>query len=323
NPKDYLGAVTGYYSTADGKLLSFPFNSSTPVFYWNKEAFKKAGLDPEKPPKTWPEVGEYGKKLVSSGATKCGFSTQWQTWIQLENFGAWHNLPFATKQNGFGGLDIELKINSPLHVKHITQLADWTKDKTFVYGGREGKPNALFTTGECGMFMGSSGSAGGFAQAMPNAGIGITMLPHWPEAAGAPQNSIIGGATLWVLAGKQAKEYAGVAKFFAHLSRADIQAKWHQETGYVPITIASFEKSKADGFYAKNPGRDVAVLQLNNKPATENSKGLRIGNFVQIRDVMDEELEAVWAGTKTPKVALDTAVERGNKLLRDFHNANK
>jgi len=323
NPKDYLSAVAGYYSTSDGKLLSFPFNSSTPVFYWNKEVFKKAGLDPEKPPKTWPEVGEAGKKIVASGAAKCGFSTQWQTWIQLENFGAWHNLPFATKGNGFGGMDAEMRINSPTHVKHVQQLADWHKDKTFVYGGREGKSNALFTTGECGMFMGSSGSAGGFAQAMPNTGIGITMLPHWPDVQGAPQNSIIGGATLWVFQGKPAKDYVGVAKFFAHMSRPDIQAKWHQETGYVPITLSAYEKTKADGFYAKNPGRDVAVLQLNNKPATENSKGLRIGNFVQIRDVMDEELEAVWAGTKTPKVALDAAVERGNKLLRDFERANK
>lgn len=323
DPKAYLGAVTGYYSTTDGKLLSFPFNSSTPVFYWNKDVFKKAGLDPEKPPKTWPEVGEMGKKIVSSGAAKCGFSTQWQTWIQLENFGAWHNLPFSTKANGFGGLDTEMRINSPAHVKHVQQLADWQKDKTFVYGGREGKANALFTTGECGMFMGSSGSAGGFNQAMPNTGIGIAMLPHYADIAGAPQNSIIGGATLWVLQGKPAKDYVGVAKFFSYLSRADVQAKWHQETGYVPITLAAYEKTKADGFYAKFPGRDVAVLQLNNKPATENSKGLRIGSFVQIRDVMDEELEAVWAGTKTAKVALDAAVERSNKLLRDFEKANK
>jgi len=322
NPDDYLGAVYGYYSTTDGKLLSMPFNSSTPVLYYNKDAFKKAGLDPNKPPKTWKDVEEYSRKLVASGM-QCGFTTQWQTWVQIENFGAWHNIPFATKENGFGGTDIKLQINDPLRVRHIENLAKWQKEKIFVYAGREGKPNPKFTTGECGMIMGSSGSAGGFAQAMKDVQFGITMLPYYEDVKGAPQNSIIGGATLWVLSGKPKAEYKGVAKFFSYLSSPEVQAKWHQETGYVPITTAAYELTKKQGFYEKFPGRDVAVQQLGLHKPTPNSKGLRIGNFVQIRDVMDEELEAVWAGQKTAKQALDSAVERGNKLLADFARANK
>ena len=322
DPKAFIGPVYGYYSTVDGKLLSMPFNSSTSIFYWNKDAFKKAGLDPEKPPQTWPEVGEYGKKLLAAGF-KCGFSTQWQTWIQIENFGAWHNVAFATKANGFGGMDIELKINDPLRVRHIDQLAKWAKEGIFVYGGREGKPNPKFTTGECPMFMGSAGSAGGFEQAMKGAKFGMTVLPYWPDVPGAPQNGIIGGATLWVMNGKAAADYKGVAKFFAYLTLPEVQAKWHQETGYVPITHAAYELTKKQGFYDKNPGRDVAVRQLTNKPATENSKGLRIGNFIQIRDIMDEELEQVWSGKKTAKQALDDAVRRGNEQLRAFERANK
>jgi sn-glycerol 3-phosphate transport system substrate-binding protein len=322
DPKAFIGPVYGYYSTADGKLLSMPFNSSTSVFYWNKDAFTKAGLDPEKPPKTWPEVGEYGKKLLAAGF-KCGFSTQWQTWIQIENFGAWHNVAFATKANGFGGTDIELKINDPLRVRHIDQLAKWAKEGIFVYAGREGKPNPKFTTGECPMFMGSTGSAGGFAQAMKGARFGMTVLPYWPDVSGAPQNGIIGGATLWVMNGKPAAEYKGVAKFFAYLTVPEVQAKWHQETGYVPITYAAYELTRKQGFYDRNPGRDVAVRQLTNKPPTENSKGLRIGNFVQIRDIMDDELEQVWAGKKSAKQALDDAVKRGNEQLRAFERATK
>ena len=321
DPSAFIGAVFGYYSTPDGKLLSMPFNSSTPVFYWNKDAFKKAGLDPEKAPKTWPELEENAKKLLASGF-QCGFSTQWQTWIMIENFGAWHNVPFATKANGFGGSDIQLKINDPLRIKHIEKMAEWSKQKIFVYGGREGKPNSKFTTGECPMFFGSSGSAAGFQQAMKEP-VGIAPMPYWPDVKDAPQNSIIGGATLWVLAGKPKEDYKGVAKFFSYLARPEVQAKWHQETGYVPITNAAYLLTKDQGFYQKFPGRDVAVLELNNKPPTENSKGLRIGNFTQIRDIMDEELEAVWDGKKTAKQALDTAVERGNKQLADFAKANK
>ncbi|MEO8560100.1 MAG: sn-glycerol-3-phosphate ABC transporter substrate-binding protein UgpB, partial [Rhodospirillales bacterium] len=323
DPKAYIGPVYGYYSTTDGKLLSMPFNSSTPVFYWNKDEFTKAGLDPNKPPTTWKEVGEDAAKLVSSGAAKCGFTSQWQTWVLLENFSAWHNLPVATKANGFGGTDIELKINDPAHVELISMLASWQKDKRFVYGGREGKSTALFISGECAMHIGSSGSAGGIEAGLKGTPFGISMMPYLDDVVKAPQNSIIGGATLWVLNGRPKAEYKGVAKFFTFLSKPDTQAQWHQKTGYVPITIAAAELTKQQGFYDKHPGRDIAVKELTLNPPTENSKGLRLGNFVLIRDVMDEELENVWSGKKDAKTALDDIVKRGNELLKKFDQDNK
>ncbi len=322
DPKAYIGPVYGYYSTTDGKLLSMPFNSSTPVFYWNKEMFTKAGLDPNTPPKTWAEVGEMGKKLIASGA-KCGFTPQWQTWTMIENYGAYHDLPFATKANGFDGIDIELKFNDAARVKHIQRLADWSKDKVFVYGGREGKSTALFTAGECGMHIASSATASAIDKALGSDKFGISMMPYDPDVKAKPQNSIIGGATLWVLTGKPKEDYVGVAKFLTYLASAPVQAKWHQETGYVPVTLGAAKLTEDAGFYKKNAGRDIAVQQLTLNPATANSKGLRIGNFVQIRDVVDEELENVWSGKKDAKTALDEAVKRGNELLRKFEAANK
>lgn len=322
DPKAYIGPVYGYYSTTDGKLLSMPFNSSTPVLYWNKELLSKAGLDPNKPPTTWPELGEMAKKAVAAGA-KCGFTPQWQTWTLIENYGAWHNLPYATKANGFGGTDIELKFNDAPRVKFIQMLADWAKDKTFVYGGREGKSTALFTAGDCVFHIASSASAAGIDKALGAGKAGIAMMPYSPDVIAKPQNSIIGGATLWVLQGKPAAEYKGVAKFLSYLASTPIQAKWHQETGYVPVTLAAAEVTEKDGFYKKFPGRDIAVKELTLNPPTENSKGLRIGNFVQIRDVVDEELESVWSGKKDAKAALDEAVKRGNEQLKRFEAANK
>lgn len=322
DPKAYIGPVYGYYSTTDGKLLSMPFNSSTPVLYWNKELMSKAGLDPSKPPTTWAEMGEMTKKGVAAGA-KCGFTPQWQTWTMIENYGAWHDLPFATKANGFGGTDIELKFNDPAHVKFIQMLADWGKDKRFVYGGREGKSTALFTAGDCMFHIASSGSAAAIDKALGQDKVGIAMMPYSPEVRAKPQNSIIGGATLWVLQGRPKAEYTGVAKFMTYLSSTPVQAKWHQETGYVPITLAAAKATEDAGFYKKYPGRDIAVKQLTLNPPTENSKGLRIGNFVQIRDAVDEELENVWSGKKDAKAALDEAVKRGNELLRKFEAANK
>lgn len=323
DPKAFIGPVYGYYSTTDGKLLSMPFNSSTPVLYWNKELMQKAGLDPNTPPKTWPELGEMAKKAVAAGA-KCGFTPQWQTWTMIENYGAWHNLPYATKDNGFGGTDIELKFNDPARVKFIQMLADWTKDKTFVYGGREGKSTALFTAGDCVFHIASSGSAAGIDKALGGTSkYGIGMMPYSPDVAPKPQNSIIGGATLWVLQGRPAAEYKGVAKFMSYLASTPVQAKWHQETGYVPITMAAAEATEKEGFYKKFPGREVAVQELTLNPPTANSKGLRIGNFVQIRDIVDGELENVWSGKKDAKTALDDAVKAGNEQLKRFEAANK
>jgi len=318
---DYISAVVSYYSNADNQMLSMPFNSSTPVLYYNKEAFKKAGLDPEQPPKTWEEMGEYSRKLVASGY-ECGFSTSWQSWIHLENLGAWHNIPFGTKENGFAGLDTEFTFNSPLHLKHIQQLADWQKEKIFVYGGRRNVSNAKFSSGQCAMFTESSAGYAGFKKAA-KFDFGIANLPYWSDVKGVPQNTIIGGSSLWVLAGHKANEYKGVATFFAFLSSPEIQTFWHENTGYVPITTAVYESMKKQGFYEKNPGRDIPILQMSHKKPTPQSKGLRFGNFVQIRDIINQELEAIWAGKKTAQQGLDSAVKRGNIQLRQFEKMQK
>jgi sn-glycerol 3-phosphate transport system substrate-binding protein len=320
DPNVYLPTVTGYYTTGDGKMLSMPFNSSTPVLYFNKEAFKKAGLDPNKPPKTWPEVADYARKLVKVGYT--GFSTAWISWIQLENFSAWHNVPIGTKANGFGGLDTEFVFNSPLQVKHIQQLADWQKEKIFIYGGRRNLGNAKFSSGEVAMYTESSAGYAGFMKTC-KFDFGTSMLPYWPEAPGAPQNTIIGGASLWVMAGHSPEEYKGVATFFNYLSSPAVQADWHQFTGYLPITMAAYELTKKQGVYEKDPGMETALKQMTLNKPTENSKGLRFGNFVQERSVIYSELEAIFAGKKTAQQGLDSAVKAGNKLLRKFEKANK
>ncbi|HWD57700.1 MAG TPA: sn-glycerol-3-phosphate ABC transporter substrate-binding protein UgpB [Stellaceae bacterium] len=312
----YLPAVTGYYSTPDGKMLSLPFNSSTPVVYWNKDAFKKAGLDPDKPPKTWPETFEAAKKLRAAGQP-CGFTSAWVSWVQIENFSAWHNIAIGTKENGLAGTDTELEINNPTVVRHIANLAEAEKDKTFDYGGRETQPEPKFISGDCGMIQDSSAAYGMF-KAGAKFEWGVTQLPYYPDVAGAPQNSIIGGASLWVMAGKKPEQYKGIAKFFNYLSGTPVQEWWHEQTGYLPITKAAYDKTKADGFYDKNPGTEIAILQMTGKPPTANSKGLRFGNMVQIRDVIAEDLEGAFAGKTTAKAALDDAVSRGNALLRQF-----
>lgn len=173
------------------------------------------------------------------------------------------------------------------------------------------------------MYMNSSAAQAGVRANAKDFEFGVAMLPYYPDVKGAPQNSIIGGATLWVLQGLPKESYKGVGQFFNYLSQPEVQAKWHQETGYLPVTLASYELSKSQGYYTKNPGTDVSIKQMTLNPPTANSKGLRFGNFVQIRDVIEEELESVWSGKKSAKEALDTAVQRSNELLRRFEAANK
>ena len=320
SPTAYLPAITGYYTDIAGNMLSFPFNASTPILYYNKDLFRAAGLDPEAAPKTWPEVGAAAKRLRAAGAA-CGFTTAWPSWIHIENFSAFHNLPIATKANGLGGLDAVLTFNNPLTVRNIAQLADWQTTKVFDYSGRATSAEPRFQNGECGIFIGSSATRADI-RANSKFEIGYGMLPYWPDVEGAPQNTIIGGATLWVLRDRPREEYKGVAKFFAFLSKPDVQAAWHQNTGYLPITRAAFDLTRAQGFYDRNPGAAISIEQMTLKPPTENSRGLRLGSFVLIRDVIDDELEQAFSGKKSAQAALDSAVERGNRLLRQFERAN-
>lgn len=320
DPNAYVPAVASYYTAPNGQMLSFPFNSSTTVFHYNKDAFRAAGLDPNNPPKTWPEVALAAAKLKANGH-KCPFTTSWVSWTQLESFSAWHNTEFATKGNGMRGIDARLTFNSPLHVRHIENLANMAKQGLFVYKGRGNAADATFVSGECAMMTGSSALYGNIKR---NAKFesGISTLPYYPDVPGAPQNTVIGGASLWVMAGKKDNEYKGVAEFFAHLSKPEVAAKSHQRTGYLPVTKAAYELTEKSGFYKQNPGTDVAVEQMIRK-TTDKSRGIRLGNFVQIRTINDEELEQVWAGRKTAKQALDDAVRRGNEQLERFERANK
>jgi sn-glycerol 3-phosphate transport system substrate-binding protein len=322
DPNAYLPTVTGYYTTPEGKMLSMPFNSSTPVLYYNKDMFKKAGLDPAKPPATWPEVEKAAKALLKAGVCPAGFSTAWISWIQIENFSAWHNVPIGTLANGFGGLATEYTFNSPLHVRHIKQLADWQKDNVFVYGGRRNLGNAKFSSEEVAMYTESSAGYAGF-KGTCKFEFGTGMLPYWPDVPGAPQNTIIGGASLWVMAGHPAEEYKGVAAFFNYLSRPEVQADWHQFTGYLPITKAAYELTKQQGFYEKEPGMETALKQMTLHTPTENSKGLRFGNHAQTRDIIYGDLEAIFAGQKNAQQGLDDAVAEGNKVLRKFQRDNE
>ncbi len=318
DPSAYLPAVISYYTDTENNLLSLSFNSSTPVLWYNKTALDAAGVAV---PTTWDEVGAAAKALKANGVEK-PFSFGWQSWSNIENFSAWHNIPMGSEENGFAGLTTEFTFNNDAVVNHIQRIADWGKEGLFGYGGRRGDSRGQFVNGETALWINSSAYYGGFKKDISDFEFGQTMLPLDTAVADAPQNSIIGGATLWVLTGHEQPEYTCAAEFFQFLSQPEQQAMWHQNTGYVPITTAAYDLSREQGFYETDPMTDTAIKQLSLNAPTPASKGLRFGNFVQVRDIINEELEAVWSGDKTARDAMDAAVDRGNALLREFEEAN-
>ncbi|WP_392398238.1 sn-glycerol-3-phosphate ABC transporter substrate-binding protein UgpB [Edwardsiella piscicida] len=318
----FVPTVAGYYADGDnGHLLSQPFNSSTPVLYYNKEAFRKAGLDPQAPPQTWQQLAQYAATLRQSGM-RCGYATGWQGWVQLENFSAWNGLPFASENNGFGGPSARLTFNQPTQVAHIQRLADMLKQGDFSYFGRKDQPTAKFYNGDCAMVTASSGSLANIRQ-YAKFDYGVAFMPYDERIGSAPQNAIIGGASLWVMNGKSPQTYRGVAEFLRFLTRPENAAEWHQKTGYLPVTTAAYELTRQQGFYDRNPGADTATRQMLNKAPLPFTKGVRLGNMPQIRTVVDEELEGVWTGKQSAQQALDNAVMRGDRLLARFEQSTR
>src|SRR5579859_646152 len=324
DPKVYIPAVRGYYSLPDGRMASMPFNSSTAVMWYSKDAFRKAGLDPEKPPATWEAVVKAAQTIKAKSAAEIPMTSSWLSWIQLEQYSALHNLPFASKEDGFQGLDAQLEISSKPHVKHMQRLLDMAKDGTFKYAGRDNKPDQLLVSGQSAIAFNSSGMRGDLVKSA-KFDWGEAFLPYDPEIIKSPLNSIIGGASLWTMTApnRTPAEYKAVALFLQFLGKPENDAYWHQHTGYVPVTFAGYELSQKQGFYQQNVGADLPVKQLTRGTVTPNSKGLRLGRLPEIRNIIYEEMEKALQGGQTAQQAMDTSVERANKVLRDFEKSVK
>jgi sn-glycerol 3-phosphate transport system substrate-binding protein len=309
-------------------LASMPFNSSTAVMWYNKDAFAVAGLDPEKAPSTWPDVVAAAHAIKAKigtqamGPVKFPVTSSWMIWVQLEQYGAIHDLPFATKANGFDGLDAELKFNGASQVRHWDRLLSMAKEGLYEYGGRDTVPDALFYSGQAAIGFGSSAGRG---QIVANAKFkwAAALLPIDSDVNASPINSIIGGASLWTMTTKQRTpaEYKAVARFFKFLAVPDEDAHFHQATGYVPVTFGGYERSKADGYYEKQPGADIAIQQLARGKVTESSRGLRLGRLAEIRNILYEETEKALQGQQSGKEALDNGARRGDRVLREFQKS--
>lgn len=323
NPADFIAPARGYYGLPNGDLLSMPFNVSTTVLFYNKDVFRKAGLDPEKPPRTWPELIDAAKKVRSTNAAPCGYTTTWLAWVMLEQLASRHNVQLGTQGNGRGGLDTTLTLaNNPVLTRQLQTLIDLQKDKSFDYGGRSNDAAAKFISGQCAMLTQSSGGLGAIVQDAKFA-FGTAQLPYWPDVSGAPYATTIGGASLWVFnaPNRSAAEFRGVARFLDFLRSDKVMTEWAKSTGFLPATNSAFKAMQAEGFFTKNPGRDVPILSLIEGAKGDHTNGYRFGRWVEIRDVFHEEMEKALQGGQSAADVLRNTERRGNTLLRAFERS--
>ncbi len=320
NWSDYFQPIMNYY-TVEGKLNSMPFNSSTAILYYNKDAFKKAGLDPDKPPVTFKDVEEMGKKIVSSGAARAGITFGWPAWM-LEQAFAYHNQLYANNENGRKGRATQVNFNNSFGVEVVGHWKRWADEKLLMYGGREYAPNKAFLSGEVAMLLQSTSQVSTIEQAAKFA-VGTGFLPR---IEGKPQGkSVIGGASLWVLKGKgrSPQELDAIAKFFKYIGQPEQSAKWHEDTGYFPATHAAEKLLRDQGWFKKNPNFETAFKQIQIGPDTPATRGVLLGNFVQIRDITDTALEKAFSGKLSPQAALDEGVREANKVLEEYGRLQK
>ena len=318
---DYFSGIANYYATSKGELESFPFNSSTALFYWNKDAFAKIGRD--KAPETWEEVEQASRQLKAAGYD-CPFAFNFDPWTNLEQFSAIHNQPIATENNGYDGLDAELVFNKTKFVDQVTFIKKMYDEGIFVLKAKGGVQDTQdvvdsFSSGACQMIQTSVGDHGTIGKlAKPDMHWDVAKLPVW--AGTERKNSLVGGASLWVLAGKSEGEYKGAAAFLNFLAQPSSVEWWSTVTGYIPVTNSGFQAMKAGGFYDKAPykGREVAIESLTFTPTTPVSRGIRLGGYIQIRKEVQDALQAIIAGNVSVQDGLDQAVQRGNVILRRF-----
>jgi len=312
---DYFAPILNYYSVG-GQLHSMPFNSSTAILYYNKDVFQKAGLDPNRAPATYQDVEEMGRRIVKSGAARAAITFGWPAWM-LEQAFAYHNQLYADRDNGRAGRATRVLFNQTFGVEVLTRWKQWAEEKLLMYGGREYAPNKAFLSGEVAMLLQSTSQVTTIEKAAKFA-VGTGYLPR---IEGKPRGkSVIGGASLWVLRGKgrSPQELDAIAKFFKFIAAPDQTIQWHKDTGYFPATLTAEKRLRAEGWFQQHPNHETAFKQIQEGPDTPATRGVLLGNFVQIRNITDTAIEKALSGRLSPQAALDEGAQAANKVLEEY-----
>ena len=290
---------------AKGQLLALPVGLSTPVLFLNRDALRRAGMNPDTTRvSTWFELQETLGRLADTGHT-CPYTVSEPGRVMVENLSAWHNEPVARQQ----GKATVPSFNGMFQVKHVAMMASWTRARYLHVFPQQAEAEQRFASGDCAVIAAPSASWADFRRA-GKVDVAVSRLPYYEDFPGAPQNTVADGPALWAAAGKKPAEYKAVARFVSFWLQADNQVAWQRETGYLPLNRAGLLASRSELLGDDLENVRVAVDQLGNKPATAQSSSQPVVERQSVRRILDEELAGVWADEKAAKEALDNAVMR-------------
>ena len=319
---DYVDAVMSYY-TIDGKLYSMPFNSSTPILFYNKTLFKKAGLDANKPPDTWNQVRQMGKKIMASGAAEAGITWNLHSWY-FEQWHAVQNAALADQGNGRQGRAGKVIFDESAGVSIVKWWTGLEKDKIFLNTGRGwSNHRKAFISGQAAMMISSTSDVTQMTNAFNQKGweLGTGFFPR-PDAV-PRQGVIIGGGTLWLIKDHPKAELQAAWEFLKWISQPEQQVIWHKGTGYFPIRKSAMALLEKEGWYDKFPNYKVAFDQLLQSKTSLATSGALIGVFPQLRDAVQSGIEKVYEGKASPEQALKEAAQKTNKELKNYNSLFK
>ncbi|QUG39967.1 ABC transporter substrate-binding protein [Psychrobacillus sp. INOP01] len=300
--------ILNYY-TVDDQLYSMPFNSSTPVMLYNKDAFKAAGLDPEKAPETFSEVIDTAAKLKTDEMK--GFSMLTYGWF-FEELVATQGGLYVNEENGRAGDATEATFNGPEGLNVFNLLDTMNKAGTFGnFGTNWDDIRAAFQTGKVAMYMDSSAGVKGIIDNAPFE-VGAAYIPYADEVK--RNGVVIGGASLWMSKGIAEAEQKAAWEFMKYLTTPEVQAKWHLETGYFAINPSAYDEQIVKDAWDVTPQLKVTVDQLQNTEASIATQGALISVFPESRQQIVTALENLYQGMD-PQEALDAAVEGTNRAI--------
>jgi sn-glycerol 3-phosphate transport system substrate-binding protein len=313
NPNRYLPGLLDTYKDGLGRIMALPLGAASVAFYINTDILAKAGLPPDDTPKNWQDVRDIALKIIDTEASACAFTVDRFTWVMVENVLALHGESY-TEQSGPFSHTSSVSFNNRLMMRHVGMISSWAKSGLFSYFGPRDESSERFAAGECAMLAGSSSAFPRLRDAL-GSNVRMIPLPRYEDIIVPDARTLLSGSGLWVLAGKKAPDYRGVGLFLAFLSRPEVQARWHESTGDIPMTRDAHDMTRKSGFYERNPWAEIPIrsTQSTGRPRPRMQQLSQIG---RLREILDEELESVWAQQRTPMEALEAASERGTKLLR-------
>lgn len=310
--KWYLPTTTNFVHDSKGHLLAFPWMAEIPLMFYNIDDYKKAGLDPNQPARTWADLQNQVLKVRDQAHVDCSFATSQDVMVHIENLAPVNNQPLTSNENGLMASKAAPTMEfDTLYMRHLSLMVSWVDSQMYPKHSNDRSSDAAFASGECGILLSGSGAMGDF-QAARNLNFGVAPLPYYPQATSSPGHPFVSGAALWATEGHPADQDKATAEFLGWLSKPVIAAEWTQHTGYLPLTEAAFRASDVS-YYKRIPGAQAVIASMSG-PTPATGRGFRMNNYERIQAVFGSALDDAFADKMTPMAALQLAAMQAHTL---------